>query len=149
MKIFLSYNHHDKGYVHKFQGSLHRRGFDAWFDGLIGYGENWAESIEKNLEACDVVLAILTPRSISSQTFIDEIKHAESLEKKIIPILLEDVEENPLAHLKYVDVRGGKLPPREFYEQLESFSVHGRLAGNSTTDAPLPKDKKKRKKKKG
>lgn len=143
LKIFVSYNHNDRGYVQKLQESLHERGFDVWFDGLIGYGENWAESIEKNLETCDIVLAILTPRSASSHTFMDEIKRAESLQKKIIPILLQDVEENPLTQLKYVDVRGGKLPPKTFYQQLESFSLHGRLAGDSTTDAPSPKGKKK------
>jgi hypothetical protein len=146
MKIFISYNHNDRDYAQKLYEALQKQGFDAWYDDLIEFGEDIEKTIAQKHDECDAVIFIISPQSIASSTIQAELEKLKGLGKKIYPFLLEDVAENPFSNLRYIDVRGGELPPERFYQQLQSLNINSRLAGDTTTVAPSPEKKKKGKK---
>lgn len=146
MLIYISYNHHSSNYARKLYNSLRKHGIDAWFADLVEYGGDLDAAMNQNREECDAVILIMTPQSIASPAVQAELEQLKKLNKKIYPLLLEDIYENPFPQLRYVDVRDGKLPPKRFYQQLESLNIHDRLAGDTTVSAPPPDVSKKKKK---
>jgi hypothetical protein len=146
MLIYISYNHLSSNYAKKLYNNLQKHGIDAWYADLVAYGDDLDAAINQKRVECDVVIFLMTPQAIASPAVQAELKHLTELGKKIYPFLLEDIVENPYPQLRYVDVRGGKLPPKRFYQQLESLNVHGRLAGDTTTDAPAADVRKKKNK---
>jgi len=145
MSIFISYNHNDKDYAQKLFETLQKQGLDAWYDDLIEFGEDIEKISAQKYEETDAVIFIMTPQSVASSTIQAELEKLKGLGKKIYPFLLENVAENPFPNLRYVDVRGGELPPERFYKQLQSLNIHGRMAGDTTTAAPPPDVSKKKK----
>lgn len=146
MSIYISYNHKSRDYAERLFKGLKRRGIDTWYDGLINVGDNWGDAIRQNLEACDGVIIILTPEAVASPTIQNEIAHIKSLDKKVFPLLLENITENPFPQLQYLDVRDRELPSKQFFQQLKALSIQDRLAGDTTTDPPRPDVSKKKKK---
>jgi hypothetical protein len=67
-RIFLSHSSKDAAWCAQFVDALKAGGFDVWFDvkGLY-VGDQWIDTLEKELEARDVFLIVLTPDSWSSE----------------------------------------------------------------------------------
>jgi nucleoside 2-deoxyribosyltransferase len=53
----------------------------------LNAGEKWENKLRNELSAADVVVAILTPRSVHSNWVLHEIGAAWALDKPIIPII--------------------------------------------------------------
>lgn len=147
MLIYISYNHHALNYVKKLYTSLQKHGIDAWYADLVEYGDDLDAAMNQKREECDAVIFIMTSQAIGSPAVLAELEHLKKLNKKLYPLLLEDIDENPFPQLRYVDVRDGKLPPKRFYQQLETLNIHDRLSGDTTASAPPPEGKKKKKRK--
>ncbi|MBK8557953.1 MAG: TIR domain-containing protein, partial [Lewinellaceae bacterium] len=67
--IFFSYSHDDKDLrdeLDKHLAPLRRRSkAKTWFDGAIGAGQNWEETIRKNLRSADVILLLISHNFIN------------------------------------------------------------------------------------
>ena len=96
--IFFSYSHDDKDLrdeLDKHLAPLRRRSkAKTWFDGAIGAGQNWEETIRKNLRSADVILLLISHNFINSefiwnnelQPALDRHKNGEC---RVIPVLMK------------------------------------------------------------
>jgi hypothetical protein len=119
--IFISYSHKDSEYAYKLARALKQEGFSVWIDDRIDYGTEWPSEIEENLDKSGVFIVIMTPNSKNSNWVQNELTRAERLEKQILPLLLEGEIWLSVEALQYVNVMGGELPPKDFYERISSI----------------------------
>ena len=89
--IFISYSHKDEqvlSYIHSVQRELYR----IWFDHGNKAGQDWAKTIANKLEKSNCILLFVSKNSIESINIKNEIIFAQSINKLIIPIFIEDFE---------------------------------------------------------
>jgi hypothetical protein len=103
--IFISYSSNNRGFALELAQELKASGFRVWFDQLdIPKGSRWDDEIEKALSQCEIFLVILTKQSIESHNVKDEVGYAIDSNKRILPILLEEVNVPfRLRRFQYVD----------------------------------------------
>ena len=65
-RVFISYSSTDRVYVEKLAAHLESQGATVWFDHHLDTGENWLEGIKREIETCDVMVVVMTPRADSS-----------------------------------------------------------------------------------
>ena len=119
--IFISYSHKDTAYVEKLEKKLIDEGFDVWVDHRIDYGSRWTKEIEKAIDTCDAYVIVMSKDSAESQWVERERIHAERRRKPFFPLLLSGDGWFSLGNIQFVDVRGGKLPPKDYYEDIAKF----------------------------
>ncbi len=93
--IFISYSKIDSDFAHKLADDLIVAGFKIWIDCSIGGGEQWRETIEKNLKTAGEVIIVVSPNSMASEWVKHEGSLAYGWEKKLYPILIDPVESLP------------------------------------------------------
>ena len=120
MSIFISYSRKDQAYVNKLKESLDEYGLPVWLDEHIDYGTRWRSVIEENLRKHPVFIVVMSSHSRHSEWVENEVSLALKLKKQIFPLLLEGEEFMELQNLQYTDVKGGKLPPSKFFDQIRS-----------------------------
>lgn len=89
--IFVSYCHADKAQIYPLIEQISLDGYRAWYDVGNKPGINWLLNIEDHLENCTAVIAFISKHSSDSNNCNKEIIYAMKCEKKIIPVLIEDV----------------------------------------------------------
>jgi len=102
---FISYSKTSRGFASELAKSLKAAGFKVWLDQLdIPTGARWDDEVEKALTQCEIFMVILTQQSIASHNVKDEIGYAIDSNKRIMPILLENVNiPFRLRRFQYVD----------------------------------------------
>jgi len=102
---FISYSRADKEFALQLASELRSSGFKIWLDQLdIPTGARWDDEVERALINCDIFMIILTRNSIASNNVKDEIGYAIDSNKRILPILLENVNVPfRLRRFQYVD----------------------------------------------
>ena len=129
--IFISYSRKDKAYVSSLIQALESRSFPVWLDDRIDYGTTWPRIIREQLEACQVFLVVMSPRSEDSLWVQNELTLAQKLNKPVFPLLLEGDHWFQILTTHSVDVTGGKLPPARFFDNLRPYF----LAPTPTTES--------------
>jgi len=68
-RVFISYAHQDgRDTAERLSDLLHGAGCQVWLDAnRIRGGTSWGREIERALNDCDVLLAVLTPASYVSE----------------------------------------------------------------------------------
>ena len=91
---FISYARPDVEHAIGLTRALTTRGHDCWCDvqDLIP-GARWQDDVEDALIHCDLVIFLLSPRSLASLGCAAEIRMALELGKKIIPIQIATIED--------------------------------------------------------
>lgn len=108
LRVFISYARSDgSSFAEELMASLEAAGFDPFLDRHdIGAGEDWEARLINLLQQADTVVYVLTPASVRSERCAWEIKQAEALSKRVIPVVAEDVAEaetpEPLRRLNYI-----------------------------------------------
>jgi hypothetical protein len=100
VKVFISYSHDDTqscDNIKKYLGQLAQcgHGIDVWADHEIKAGEEWDESIEKNLKQADIILFLVSVHFINSSYIRDNelavgYERREGGSAEIIPVLVSD-----------------------------------------------------------
>jgi hypothetical protein len=122
--IFVSYSHKDTDYAHGLAENLQSMGFEVWIDARLDYGSQWPHEIQKQLDACDAFILIMSPRSFASEWVQSELQRAKRKLKPIFPLLLEGDEPwLSIESTQYFDVRGGRFPDDKFYSALMRVGV--------------------------
>ena len=116
--IFISYSHQDKAYCNGLVTSLGRWGFNVWIDDRLEDGTIWPKEIQDRLEVCGALIVVMTPASCDSTWVQNEVTFALNLRKPIFPLQLAGNVWFALSSVQSADVRGGKLPPEEFFRRL-------------------------------
>lgn len=108
--LFISYSHKDEEYRIQLENHLKplkRMGIiNDWSDRKIDPGDKWRDAIDRNLEAAQIILLLISSDFLASDYCYDiEMKRAlekhEAGESRVIPIILRPVlwKETPFAGL--------------------------------------------------
>jgi len=91
--VFLSYSYEDRPWVSEFSSSLRDAGVQVWFDiEQIAPGDRWQEIIQDALRQSKTLVVILSSNSIDSPNMYFELGAAVAGHKRIIPVLLENID---------------------------------------------------------
>jgi Tol biopolymer transport system component len=131
--VFISYSKKNRSYARKLADHLLSLGFDVWIDDRIDYGEMWERTIFKAIDDCAALIVIMTPESYASDWVLREIQYADRRHKSQFPVLLDGEDFPRYGPHQHVDVRGGILPPEDFYERLESAVPRKTKTGANVT----------------
>jgi hypothetical protein len=95
--VFISYSAKDKPWASDLVDALKNEGVRAWIDqDVVTPDERWEERIEEALRESRAIVFLLTPEYLNSPSASFEVGAALGSNKKIIPILREDVERSQL-----------------------------------------------------
>jgi hypothetical protein len=107
LRVFISYARQDgKELALRLHDDLKAVGYAPWLDlSEIQGGASWSEHIEDAIEACDVMLALMTAASYKSDYCRAEQLRAIRKGKRIIPLLGQPDSDRPihLEPLNYID----------------------------------------------
>lgn len=93
IKYFFSYSRKDTDFVLRLAKELRAAGADLWLDQLdIVGGERWDRAIERALQTCDGMLAVISPDSLASENTMDEVSYALEKGRLVVPLLLRSAE---------------------------------------------------------
>ena len=99
-EVFISYSHKDDKIREQVCQKLEANGISCWYAPRdIEPGAEWADTINKALAACKVVVLIFTENSNSSDQVIREVGLAVDYKKTIIPFQCDDTL--PSGSMKY------------------------------------------------
>ena len=104
--IFASYCHEDAARVYPCIELMARDGCRVWYDEGIIPGDEWQETIADRLAACDVFVAFITEKSLSSHNCRREINFAVQRGKKIVSLFMDDVVLSPGMEMILSSIQG-------------------------------------------
>ncbi|MBE7383418.1 MAG: TIR domain-containing protein [Leptolyngbya sp. SIO1E4] len=121
-EAFLSYASEDKAFTERVRQTLIREGLTVWTNYTdLTTGEAFLSAINQGIEDTDNLIYILSPASIASAYCQQEIEYALSLNKRIIPLLLNPVDWDSLPdylqsfqYIQYIDFRQWNGEPTAF-----------------------------------
>jgi WD40 repeat protein len=91
--VFISYSRKDIAFARLIQESLQQSQIDTWIDWeRIPVGERWWNEICQAIENANVFMFIISKNSIGSSVCKDEIAHALKNNKRIIPIIVDNLK---------------------------------------------------------
>ena len=90
--VFVSYSHKDNEKVLDLIKLLKRKMCRIWYDEGLTPGGSWNDDLANHISKCECVIIIITNNSIQSQYVKSELNYAISLNKRIYPVFLENVE---------------------------------------------------------
>jgi hypothetical protein len=94
-KVFISYSRKDKVFAGKLTEALEKSELETWIDWEdIPPTADWMDQIHKGIEQTDAFLFLLSPDSVSSKVCGQEVDHAVQNGKRLIPIVVRDVDPN-------------------------------------------------------
>ena len=108
--LFISYSRRDTEIAQKLTDAFQREKLDFWIDWEdIPLTVDWWKEIEKGIEEADIFIFLISPDSTKSRVCSQEIGHAIKNAKRIIPIVVRDInnDEMPseLSHLNFTFLR--------------------------------------------
>ncbi len=99
-KVFLSYSRKDRERAARVADALRARQFGVFRDtDDILPTEEWRTRLEELIEEADTIVFLLSPHSAASEVCAWEVELAASLNKRIAPIVIEDVEGSAIPPL--------------------------------------------------
>ncbi|MDB4329310.1 TIR domain-containing protein, partial [Akkermansiaceae bacterium] len=121
-------------------------GIDAWVDESgINASSEWAEQIVHAITECDVFILFLSKTSVESENVRKEIGVAASLNKKILPLKVEEVEIPPslLYHLNSIHfLETKKISHEQLLEHVFKAAGSPKSSSEIVSPAPAPRKKK-------
>jgi len=93
MRVFMSYSRRDSRFVSRLVDFLRENGHDVWLDSSdIRGSEEWRQSVVKAIRSADVVVLVISPRSMESADVQREVTLAAEEERRIVPVAFERAE---------------------------------------------------------
>lgn len=105
-KLFISYSRKDENFARQLATDLDRSGASVWIDvDDIPAGVNWSTAIQQGLDACDILVLLISPDSIGSSNVTDEWQYFRDEGKTIVPVMYRrtPVIHFQLRRIQYVD----------------------------------------------
>ena len=113
--VFISYSRRDSLFVERLAAAVEGRGKAVWLDTEgIEAGEVFPIALRRAIEGSDAFVFVITPDSVASQFCEQEIEHAQTLGKRILPVLRSKVPDEGLP----AEVRERNWIPFEDDEQF-------------------------------
>src|SRR5215470_5200499 len=87
ISLFISYAHADRAFVDRLEADLQKQGFETWVDRQrLAGGQRWRRELQEAVEGAQVLLIVLSPEAIASQSVQIEYDYALDLGKLVIPL---------------------------------------------------------------
>jgi WD40 repeat protein len=123
LDVFISYSRADFDLTHKLNDALQMQGKTTWFDQeSLPADADVQQEIYQGIEASDNILFILSPRSVNSPDFRDEVEHAASLNKRFVTVLHREVNPDELhpelAKVQWIDFSQNEIDFASNFSQL-------------------------------
>jgi len=94
--VFISYAREDQAFVRRVFDALAEFGRETWVDWEgIPPSAVWMAEVRKAIEAGEAFVFVISPDSLASAVCREEVAHAASVNKRLIPILHRDVDDTP------------------------------------------------------
>jgi len=91
--IFISYNRTDKLFVRNLHDALAPLVSNVWVDWEdVPLSAEWLKELHKGIEQSDVVICVLSPEGIKSETCHFQLEHAVTCGKRLVPVVCLDVD---------------------------------------------------------
>ncbi len=108
--VFISYSRRNKEFVQELHSALEATGREVWVDWEnIPVAVDWWKEIQLGIELADTFVFVLSPDSIASQVCGQEIEEALTHNKRLVPVVCQDVppqDVHPeLARLNWIFLR--------------------------------------------
>jgi WD40 repeat protein len=95
--VFVSYSRRDSGFVDRLASALRERGKDVWVDVEgIRDAEVFPEVLRRAIESSDAFAFVISPDAVKSSFCVEEVEHAASLNKRIVPLALRPVPDSEI-----------------------------------------------------
>ena len=130
IKIFISYSHKDKSYLDKFQihlSSLTREGLiENWTDNEIVPGQEWDQSIKRNLEQADLIVFLISADFLASD-YIHRVEIAKAMKRYskgevvVVPILIRPCDFKSLELFKFQALPKNLTPVSRWEDKDEAW----------------------------
>lgn len=139
--IFISHSSQDNAWCRPFVAALKGKGLDVWYDeqGLTG-GSAWVATLQREAQARDIFVLVVTPESIASQWCQEEIQLALATRRVILPVLCKPTKvEGFLLTRQWIDALDAG--PEAAAERVAAALLHGALPVEPKRErhpAPLP-----------
>lgn len=137
--IFISYSRKDRVFANKLAAALTSYGADVWIDiEDIPAGMKWSSAIQQGLDACDVMIVIISPDSMVSTNVADEWQYYLDNEKTLIPVLCRPAKVHfQLSRIQYVNFHDQEFDTvfTQLHSELRRKGV--RLAPITKSDASV------------
>jgi formylglycine-generating enzyme required for sulfatase activity len=106
-RIFISYSRKDMAFADRLDAALKARGFESLVDREEIYAfEDWWKRIETLISRADTLVFVLSPDAVKSDVALKELDHAQSLNKRLAPIVWRRVDDSAapdaLRHLNFI-----------------------------------------------
>jgi len=123
--VFLSYCSVERGFALKLAADLKNAGVNLWVDRLdIRPGDDWRRALTNAVDECAALICILSPEYVASVYCQRELGRADRMGKRIIPILLRDLQDKDwpleLERQQFLDFRNW-TEPNVYAERLEEL----------------------------
>jgi hypothetical protein len=113
--VFISYSRQNKDFVLKLHEALNKSGSTDWVDCEdIPPAAVWREEIKSAIESSDSFIFVISKDSVVSRECHLETEHAVKQNKRLIPIVLDEVEEKDV-HEKL------RVPNWIFFRKYDDF----------------------------
>ena len=108
LEVFISYSRADSDFARRLNDALLEVGKLTWFDQeSIASGADFQQEIYRGIENSDNFVFIISPRSVNSPYCSEEVEYAQSLHKRIITVVYQEVPPDDLhpvlAKIQWID----------------------------------------------
>ena len=112
--VFLSYSRRDGEFIARLNEALAAAGKEVWLDADdIGPATGWRDEIAAGIDAASAFAFVISPASLESSHCADELAHAVTHGKRIVPVLRTEPNgatvPTELADRQYVFLRDGDV----------------------------------------
>ena len=123
MKVFLSYPRKDKSLANALKDVLARGGHTVWMDNQLVTGQDWRVQLDYQIKQADVLVLALTPNWLDSAHCQWEFVTAVENEKKVIPVLLAEMDSLPdrISRYQYANFIHGFNDPVKVQKFLDDM----------------------------
>lgn len=91
--VFISYSRRDIEFVRKLQAGLAAHERTSWVDWEgIPPSAKWMDTLRAAIESSQAFVFVISPHSVASEVCRAELDHAESANKRIVPVVAERVD---------------------------------------------------------
>lgn len=130
-QIFISYSHHDRGFVERLVNDLKAAGLSVWWDELeIKVGHSIIKKVSEGIGKSAFLAVALSPKSVKSDFVQHELESAlirqlSGKKIRVLPLLISDCKiPTFLQVLKWADFRKSyESGFRELLDRLSNFST--------------------------
>ena len=142
--VFISYSHADRERILAIVAEMKKRGYRVWYDANIEAGKQWTAELAEKIADCGLFLPFISRTFADSEYCMQEVRHAKSEKRNIVPVKL-DLDRNQYSkELKFL-LENAQGFSADSFSTVEAFTA--RLdaeplfqrcrAGIAQTPAPL------------